>query len=678
MEKKSFQTFLYVFLFILGTNLLHVIPVHADTLAVAVRYVDNTSSPDSLLAQSEYSLKKEDYITALRYLQEGVDMPSLSQQQKAEFYHQLGLTYRHLSIYPKALTYLEKLISMKPKSSRHNEGLILMGTIYKNQGEFDRAFSLYMDVLQEYENAQDTFSLARINYNLGSLFYYQNNYEKALEYYEQTFLLADKVNHQRMIFNSLSARGATYEAMGLLDKAITYNQCAMQIAVELEYQTGLAYAFHNLGSNYLTQKKYTLALEQFQKSLVIKQKVNDNWGIIGTRISLADVYENLQQLDKALLELEAVEKLAKQVNARTRLLTIYDKFAGYYEQKGQLQESNTYLRQLLTLSDSIFNEETTSKMSAAQTRYEVETRDVEISILKKENELLEKDKRINFLMLLLSFVAILFAIVVVFLTRRSLLVERIYSDKLNLKNAEIEQQVIALEDSNQSLENFAYMASHDLREPLRMIKSFSTILEKRHAQNLGTSGQEYLGFIKNGAERMDALLVNLLNFSRLNNQNTDFLPVSIGDVLMKTINGLQVIINEKQVKLELDYASFPSVMGNASLLGQLFQNLIANGIKFNQNTNLVIEIGCIEKEAEYCFFVKDNGIGISPENQRKIFQMFQRLHSRQEFEGTGIGLATCRKIVALHKGKIWVESVIGEGSTFFFTITNKVATVVEA
>lgn len=643
--------------------------LQANTLGVSVKPISLSSEhPDSLLAEGKKLLFDENFIAALQYLQDGYKANDLSADQRADYLYHLSLAYRKLNMYPQAVDLLKELTGMQPKTMHHKQALLLLGAIHKDLGQFDDAFNIFVTILQQFQAEKDTFNIARNYYSLGSLFYYQNNYIQALDYYEKSYDLAKAIQNQKIIYNCLAAFGSTYEAQNKLELSLEYQLQSLAIADKIDYQTGLAYSYHNLGSNYLSRKQYDQALVEFRKSLEIKQQLNDSWGIIGTRIALTDLYIAKKEYKKAIQELEVVEILAKKLQTRPRLLNIYKKYAKVYEALNDFKQSNHYLREQLLLSDSIFNETTSANISAAQTQYEVQSRDAQINLLKIENQVLEKDKRINLLIYMLTALAVVFTTMLAFILRRSLNKERIYSEALAIKNQEIQQQMTALADSNQSLENFAYVASHDLREPLRGIKSFATLLERRYASKLDNSAKEYFHFIRDGVEQMDALLVNLLNFSSLNNSKVSFSDVNIADVLLRTTNALKIELEQKGVQLELDYQAFPNLKGNSALLGQLFQNLIANGAKFTRSEAPIVKINYTKTNNKHQFSVRDNGIGISAKNQQKIFKMFHRLHGRQEFKGTGIGLATCRKIVELHQGEIWVESQEGSGSTFYFTI----------
>ncbi|MBB4079518.1 light-regulated signal transduction histidine kinase (bacteriophytochrome) [Lewinella aquimaris] len=221
-------------------------------------------------------------------------------------------------------------------------------------------------------------------------------------------------------------------------------------------------------------------------------------------------------------------------------------------------------------------------------------------------------------------------------------------------------------EENQELELFAYLTSHDLQEPLRTIMSFVEILEEEYADRLDGDGSTALNFIREGADRMSLLIKSLLHYSKVGKNRTRRL-VNTNKVVEDILSRLQTSIQEADAKIS--YGSLPVLNVFEVEWAQLFQNLVHNAIKFRKpDVAPVISIGVQQREDEYLFFVRDNGIGIEEKFREKVFVIFQRLHSNDLYPGTGIGLANCKKIVELHDGKIWLESTVGVGSTFYFTI----------
>ena len=226
-----------------------------------------------------------------------------------------------------------------------------------------------------------------------------------------------------------------------------------------------------------------------------------------------------------------------------------------------------------------------------------------------------------------------------------------------------------LKHSNKELEQFAYITSHDLREPLRMITNFLQLLERRYTDQLDQDAKEYIGFAVDGAKRLDNMTNDLLSYSRITTKKEEINNVNYEDVLKEALINLKVPIEKNNAVITHD--PLPTIKGNEQFKFQLFQNLIGNAIKYRSQETPKIHISATKENNQYLFSIKDNGIGMSPDHLKRIFTIFQRLHTQAEYEGTGIGLAIAQKIVHQQGGQIWVESELGKGSTFYFTIPDK-------
>ena len=246
-----------------------------------------------------------------------------------------------------------------------------------------------------------------------------------------------------------------------------------------------------------------------------------------------------------------------------------------------------------------------------------------------------------------------------------------FRDITERKRAEdiLKKTLLDLERSNQELEQFAFVASHDLQEPLRMVTSYTQLLEKRYKDQLDQDAKDFIRFAADGANRMQRLINDLLVYSRVGTRGKPLEPTDCHAGLGQAIANLSMAIEENHAIVTSD--ELPTVMADALQMVQLFQNLIGNAIKFKGEELPRIHVSVQDKGNEWVFSVKDNGIGIEAQFDDKIFVIFQRLHSREKYAGTGIGLAICKKIVDRHGGKIWVESELGQGSNFYFTIPKR-------
>ena len=249
------------------------------------------------------------------------------------------------------------------------------------------------------------------------------------------------------------------------------------------------------------------------------------------------------------------------------------------------------------------------------------------------------------------------------------------------RTQQLEQRAQELERSNAELEQFAYVASHDLQEPLRTVSSFTELLAQEYGDRLDGDAEEYIEFIVDGALRMQQLVKDLLAYSRVNSRGKAFAPTACETVLKRVLGNLQFAIAETQGQITHD--PLPNIFADESQVQQLFQNLLSNALKFQAEDPPRIHVSAIssangnangnadEPPSEWTFCVSDNGIGIEPEYREQIFEIFQRLHSRRIYAGTGIGLAICRKIVQRHGGRIWVEEPPQKGAAFYFTLPSQ-------
>ncbi len=235
----------------------------------------------------------------------------------------------------------------------------------------------------------------------------------------------------------------------------------------------------------------------------------------------------------------------------------------------------------------------------------------------------------------------------------------------------VEDRTRDLQRSNLELEQFAYVASHDLQEPLRMIVSYLQLLERRYAASLDAEGIQFMKFAVDGGQRMQTLIQDLLAFSRVHTHRKPFESVDLNTTMRSVLADLKVVIAETGATITQD--TLPTVRGDPTQLAQLFQNLVSNGIKFRSKDAPRIHVSAERGGHEWRFGVQDNGIGIDPQYFGRIFAIFRRLHSRDEYPGTGIGLAVCKRIVERHNGRIWVESEAGKGAKFYFTIADYIA-----
>ena len=254
----------------------------------------------------------------------------------------------------------------------------------------------------------------------------------------------------------------------------------------------------------------------------------------------------------------------------------------------------------------------------------------------------------------------------IFINYHDITNEKLKADEVCELNSLLQRRATELAESNAELERFAFVSSHDLQEPLRMITGFLQLLKKQHSSNLAPTAEQYINFAVEGAERMRTMISDLLEYSRVGTTKEEPAPVDLNIVVEEVTNLFSVRIAESAAEIESGF--LPVIKGKKTQMLQLFQNLTGNALKYRSGENPKINISCKQENGCWKFAFRDNGIGIDPQFSEKIFVIFQRLHNKSQFSGTGIGLAICKKIVEQHGGKIWIEPNGNQGTVFCFTI----------
>ncbi len=593
-------------------------------------------------------------------------------------YYSLGKTYQRHSNYSEALEAFTLSIGYDLDSydgysvSKAYSGI---ATIYRSLGEYEKAYDMQMKTLAILETKDDPTAIAGCHYNLAGIFFYQKQFKSALEHYNKAYEIIKPLDEPRLQYSCLGGLGSVYYQLGEKQKALEFNRNALELAKKIGYKTGIAYSLGNMGSQYTKDKNFEKAREVLMESIKIKKEIGDSWGQIGSLGTLAEVEMDSKNFKIALGLYKEALKLAELIDSDPRKAELYKDMSKCHQELGNQKQSYIFLNKYVELKDNLINEKTVEEMGRSKNRYEIQKKEHEISMLKKENQLLGLDKKVQKLQIYIFAIAAFFLLTfVMWFIRRlnfskkmnTLLEDK--NDLLNSKNDEIENANTELEKSNTNLTQFAYVASHDLKEPLRMIHSYTTLLKRKYGDSFDETGHEFMHYITDAVSRMQTLLDDLLDFSRAGSSKGMAGLIDTKDVVDMVRANLRHRFESEGATLILKADYFPVVKAHRTQLVQLLQNLLSNGIKFVGGKMPMVELNCVEDKGFYKFSVRDNGIGISDENKSKVFEMFTRLHDKTEYEGTGIGLATCKRIVDSLGGQIWLESEVGKGTTFFFTI----------
>lgn len=601
---------------------------------------------------------------------------------------------------------LSNKIEYKKGSSR---ALNLLGIAYAFKGENDKSFEVNQEALSLAKEINDSFLLSACYNDLGIL--YDSNKkdrEKALEYYhealrystEETSLkfftlmnlsilyddqgnekqsdhyLMEAINEGKTkrdtqaILSTNSYMGYYYENKEQIDSALHY----YNIALDLAESSGDLYSVASLNSNigyiYGEKKLFELAKNHLEISLNLFKEMGNQLQMHYALLNLSENYNKAEDFQQAIIYGEQGLQLCQDVGDSSSLVHYNEILAEAYAGAGNFEKAYKLQKKVAEEKDTMHKEEQERVIAEIETSYKVEQQEKENEILKAKRDENEAQLRLQRLWLwgswILAILAIAFLVVLFNLFRE----RRRYSMELQAqveeKTASLSTAVEELKATNEELERFTFIASHDLKEPIRNIVSFSNLL-KREVGEDNQNSQEYIGFITKSARHLYALISDVLEFSRINKEEIPTEPVDVNQIIKNIEEEIQIGRGQER-NIKIQYEIMPTIQTSGSHFYLIMKNLIENGIKYNQNDTAKITISYKDQNGFHYFSVKDNGIGIPAKFQEKIFGMFTRLHTKQEYKGTGMGLAICRKILMRLKGDISLDSKTDEGSIFTFYI----------
>ena len=549
-----------------------------------------------------------------------------------------------------------------------------LGIRYEAIGFSQKAIACYLESLEYSLKNKDDKLLCFTYRNLGFLYEHLGNNQKSIEYFNKGAEVARNSNHHMIKYIADLTEGVVHKRAGQYEIALEYffksfNQCTNNFSKAVVLQ--------EISSVYQAQQKWSKTEDYLNKAIAVIEQSGNKDQLEDVQLELAHVIFKQQDYQRCLNLLEEMVANEKEESGySSNEKKLYQLLAETNTHLQDYEAASLYFQKLVMVQDSLYDGDKLDLVAELEDKYQIKEKERENAYLRAQQEqsdtLLAQKKWIN---LFVTLLAILLSIVL-------LLLYNAYHDKkqFNLKLQEqVNTQTQALQNanrqlkaSNSELEKFAYIASHDLKEPLRNISSFSSLLERklRPLQKIPQI-DEYLCFIKSNVHQMNDLIINVLEYSKVGSKAANqFNETNLEELIGEVKQSIMVEMKEQNAAIEI-LSDSPSINTNSSQLFLVFKNLITNGIKYNESKSKKITVGYFDKGDLHQFFVKDNGIGIDAQYLEKIFEMFSRLHNRQEYQGTGLGLAICKKIINNLGGEIWCKSSEG-GSVFYFTIPKRV------
>ena len=566
--------------------------------------------------------------------------------------------------------------------SRHNcLNHIFLGLTYNIQDDFPNAFHHFNRAKEIGEELGDEVVRADALSNLGLVKLETGNPLEAKNHFLSAKVLYDSIIHEENLGYVYLNLARVHIELDEYEKGIDYANHSERIWENRRDSTGLYYVAQTKANVYSVKNDWENAILQFEKAIKHGQSGGINHLNASIFVYLADIYIVNGDQKSAQLNYEKALEIGENLSAALRdkavlaLIKIYrrnnqfDKLAKLYPTLLEIDQNKVAIRTL--------ENEKALKNAIALEKEKLKNKTLELGKSFDEEKLQLKNRYILFLGIATLLSCIIGLITFNQYRIKKGLLQKISSQKVRLEeiNEElsvstriISEQNRKLEFQNQELQNFTYTVSHDLKAPARTIASFSGLLRKKIKGTIDEDSLRILDIIENGGKNMFQLVSDLLEFSKLESKQLSFETVQPEFIIREVLNDLASSIEDKEAQIELKKMP-KEIMADSIKLKLVFQNLIANALKFidsGKQPKIIIQY---EAEKDYHIFsVKDNGIGIAPEYQEKIFDMFTKLHNSSEYEGSGIGLSTCMKIINLHEGNINVDSQEGIGSTFSFSI----------
>ncbi len=510
--------------------------------------------------------------------------------------------------------------------------------------------------------------------NLGGAYTERGETEKGIDYYEQGIAMADRRGEEsiRSIFVDELARAKM--AAGRIEEAKLDVEAVIPLQDKLADYESKVDALLTLGDIYSRQNIAEKATQYGQEALALASEKGFKQMRINTLIQLSRIYQRQQLLDQAIeYGQTAVKESRESGYLKLEVESLY-LLSDLFAQKEEYTAAYNYLQEYEFAKEKQRSENSDHLTAELEAKYHIKDRQSQIDALRRQ----QRSQRDRIQLLFLAVLLFLFLLIValyfyvqkarttaVLNEKNSALADA--EKELNERNQELKRYIA----SNLELENFAHLASHDLREPMRTIVSFSQLLERSTKGKLNNTESEYLLFVQQGIKRIERLVNDLLAFSIVNNTKPVMEKVKVKDILNLVVSDLQQLVLERRAVVEIQ--DMPGkIQADKSRIYRVFQNLLANAIKYSK-TNVTPKIcfGGDASKTHYHFYVVDNGIGIDATQHQKIFLLFKTLQSKSVINSSGIGLAICKKIVEQHGGKIWLESSPGKGSVFHFTIARE-------
>jgi len=674
-------------------------PFNMDSLKVVIMHATKDKTTENLLRMAARTSHK-DFNTALAYIYIARDQAAKAKNKKDLFNinREMGFVFEENNHLQNALNSYNGCMDIAQDMNDNTLKLTIytdLAIVYEKMSKYAIAKNYHLKAIDLAEREQDIETVENGYHGLGSLYETVGEYEKAIDYYLKSLNIAEQRKSTEGVVITLQSIANTYRHLKHEKESLETIKRSYDMAVKLDNKKLIASTLYDFGHILTSFGKYQEALTKQKSSLMVYRQSEDGISISRGLVNIAEIYTHLELYNEAesyFMECFNYEKyLSTLENARlhNRLGKLYlkqnkidtaevaFKKSLIFSKKGdyrELTQQNNYdlykinqnkgndslaLRYLETytqLSDYVLNEQRTDRITELQFKFDVEKND------KEHQALMLRQNKMMFAIFSITLILLIVGL--------GYMVKMKEKNNMSLrkKSEEIESQNIRLAENNEVLSQFVYVAAHDLKEPLRNVGSFVSLIQKKYGKEMNEEANEYMGFVTSGVMRMNNLLGDLLEYSRITSSVAENERTTLDDILKDVTGNLREKIISNEAVLDFPSEKIDLKISRVHLL-QLMQNLIGNGLKLiPEGRQPIIKVETKLTMDAFVISVSDNGIGINENYSHKVFNLFHQLNKRAGYEGTGIGLTICKNIVDKYNGKIWFDSVLTEGTTFHISL----------
>lgn len=606
---------------------------------------------------------------------------ALTKAQKVNYY--FGQVYAFIGLalidwretkYKSASTYLNQAIAIASKY-KINELLgraySYSGLIYWKWSDYTKAIELYFKALSIKEKVGDDFETAVTLNNIAYVYNEIKDFKKSMIYSTRAEKIGKKIKNDFVLGRAYSNKSMSYLGLKDYKTSLKFNELSLKLKLKNSDKRGIGFSYLDNGNINLELNNYEKALSDFNKAYKYMNQTDDSYGKSLALFKIGEAYLKINNFTKAKSNFFASMSLAEKNNFKSILAINYLQLSNLYQNINDLSTSLKYIKKYYSISDSLNKEKNAAKISEMQLKYEIDKTSAENEALKIKNEIqkLQLEKNSVFVHFLIGIAILLTTVIFVFYSRNKFILAS--KQELEEKNREIESNRKKLEEANASKDKFLSIISHDLRNPFQALMGYVNLLLTDYHNLSDKERLYYISEIDSAIKSTLQLVENLLNWGRAQAGKLDYNPiiVNLKQIVTETVLQLLAVAKRKNISLENLISDDDYVFIDVYFLQTILRNLISNSIKFTQ-TNGSIKIYSEMIDNQKTIVVEDTGIGMSEDTVNSLFNNEEnksRLGTNRE-KGTGLGLTLCHEFVKKYDGKIWVESQLGKGSKFYFTV----------